>query len=306
MAPTMADSMLIHVTGAKGLLGRSVVDALTPLGEVHGTDVEEMDITDGKEVMAALGERPPQVLVHLAALKGNQPSRERPMDFFRVNTAGTVNLLEACRELKVGHFVFISSITVHGPSADPVEESSPWAPLHPYAGSKAAAEAMVRTYSSAYGIAATVFRPNFIVGPIAAPQPYADNIVYDFIEAVQSTGVIELAGDGHYQREWLHPRDVASAVALAAASSPEGYETYVLSGNRVTMLELARCIVRKVGDGCIVTNHNRSGFSLVSSSEKARRELRWSPKVDLDSLVAEIWNEYWSRSRTTGSRHHRD
>ena len=298
--------MLIHVTGAKGLLGKCVLQALAPLGDLDGTDVDEMNVSDPSSVMAALSARPPDVMVHLAALKGNLPSRQRPLDFFQVNTAGTVNLLEACRHLGVGKFVFVSSLTVHGPSGHPVDELSPWAPFHPYAGSKGAAEAMVGAYANSYGLKAIIFRPNFIVGPITPPQPYTDNIIYDFIEAVHHGEVIELAGDGQYQREWLHPRDVASAIALGVSSSSMGCETYILSGHRVTMLELATRVIERVGRGHVINNPDRGGFSLVSSSDKARRELGWKPEVGLDTLIGEIWDEYRSRTGAADRRHHRD
>jgi len=287
--------VLIHVTGAKGIVGKEAVQAVAHLGEVHGTDVDDMDVCDRDSVQRTLESRPPNVLVHLAALKGNQPSRENPLAFFQVNTVGTMNLLEACRSLGVEKFIFLSSLTVHGPSPNPVIESTPWAPLHPYAGSKCSAEAMIHAYANAYGIRAVAFRPNFIVGPIDPPMLYTDNIVYDFIEAIQQTGVIELAGDGLFQREWLHPKDIASAIALAASSEGTGFDPYILSGHRTTMLELANTVVRKIGRGRVETNPNLGGFSLISSSEKAERELGWKPKVKLDTLISEIWDEYRSR-----------
>jgi nucleoside-diphosphate-sugar epimerase len=149
-----------------------------------------------------------------------------------------------------------------------------------------------------------VFRPNFIVGPIPAPRPYVDNLIYDFIRDIHDTGVIELAGNGQYRREWMHHKDAASAVALAVASAGSGCETYILCGQRVTMHELATRIINQVGSGCIVTNPNRSGFSIVSSSRKARRKLGWEPMMDLDGLISEIWNEYRSRGpQANRSRH---
>lgn len=278
------------------MLGREVTKALATLGEVQGSDVEDMDVTDLTGIKRALGAHPPDVVVHLAALKGNLPSRERPLDFFNVNTMGTLNMLEACRELGVKKFIFFSSLTVYGPTDSPVDESTPLNPLHMYSGSKGASESLVHAYCNAYGMAGVIFRPNFIVGPIPAPLPYVDNLVYDFIEAAKEKGVIELAGDGQFQREWLHPRDVAAAVALGASSTKGGCETYILSDNRVTMHELASRITRAVGAGSVTTNPSMGGFSIISSSEKARRELGWKPQVDLDSLIAEIWHEYQSRS----------
>ena len=287
--------MLCHITGAKGLVGVAVAGALAKLGEVHGTDVDDMDVTDQDAVKATLTARTPDVLVHLAGLKGNRPSRDRPLDFFGVNTFGTLNLLEASRQVGVKHFVFFSSLTVHGPNNDPVVEESPLNPQHPYSGSKGASESMVRAYAHGYGMRATIFRPNFIVGPIPAPLPYVDNLIYDFIQAIHAKGVIELAGDGEFQREWMHPSDVASAVAQAVSSSGSGCETYILRGERVTMRELAARIIKRVGSGSISTNPEMGGFSIISSGENARNSLGWTPKIDLDTLIGEIWDEYQSR-----------
>jgi UDP-glucose 4-epimerase len=287
--------MLFHVTGARGLVGQAITEELAKIGDVHGTDVEDMDVADSEAVNAVFTARPPDAVVHLAGLKGNLPSREQPLKFFSVNTSGTLNLLEASRQAGVKHFVFFSSLTVHGPGDHEVDEEGPLNPQHPYSGSKGASESMVSAYANGYGMRATIFRPNFIVGPIFAPLPYLDNLIYDFIQAIVDTGVIELAGDGHFQREWMHPKDIASAVAMALSSPGSGCETYILRGERVTMADLANRIIKRVGSGKVATNPERGGFSIISSSQKAERQLGWKPKIDLDSLIAEIWNEYQSR-----------
>ena len=289
--------MLCHVTGAKGLVGAEICKALAKLGEVHGTDVDDMDVTDLEAVKATLAARPPEVVVHLAGLKGNLPSREQPLKFFDVNTIGTVNLLEASRQLGVKHFIFFSSLTVHGPGAEPVNEVSPLNPQHPYSGSKGAAESMVHAYANGYGLRATIFRPNFIVGPMYPPQAYVDNLIYDFIQLILDTGNVELAGEGQYEREWMHPSDVASAVSLAITTARPGCETYILCGERVTMRELTARIIARVGSGQITTNPSRGGFSIISSAGKAQRELGWKPAVTLDSLIDTIWDEYRTRAR---------
>ena len=297
--------MLFHVTGAKGLVGTEVVKALAKLGDVHGTDVDDMDITDEKAVNELFAARPPDVVVHLAGLKGNRPSRERPLEFFDVNTFGTLNLLEASRRVGAKHFVFFSSLTVHGPVDEPVDEDSPLNAQHPYSGSKGASESMVRAYCHAYGMQGTIFRPNFIVGPIPAPLPYVDNLIYDFIQAIYDSKVIELAGDGEFQREWMHPSDVAAAVAMAVSSPGPGCETYILRGERVTMRQLAARIIDRVGSGTITTNPNMGGFSIISSGQKAQTGLGWTPKVSLDALIGEIWDEYQSR-RSANRSNNRD
>ena len=289
--------MLSHVTGAKGLVGQEVCAALAKLGDVHATDVDDMDVTDLGAVMSTMTARPPDVIVHLAGLKGNLPSRENPLKFFDVNTVGTVNLLEAARKLGTKRFIFFSSLTAHGPSDEEGDELSPLVPQHPYSGSKASAESMVQTYSNAYGMRATIFRPNFIVAPIDPPAPYEDNLIYDFIKLIQDTGNIELAGRGQYEREWMHPKDVADAVSLAINSKGSGSETYILRGERVSMQELADRIIKYVGKGSTTTNPERGGFSIISSGEKARRQLGFEASVNLDTLISDIWDEYRTRHK---------
>ena len=105
--------MLIHVTGANGQVGKEVLKAVSPLGKVYGSDVAEMIITDPNIVSEVIRKQKPDVIIHVAALKGNQPSRNNPMEFFSVNTIGTINLLESCRVHGVGKFIFLSSLTVH-------------------------------------------------------------------------------------------------------------------------------------------------------------------------------------------------
>jgi nucleoside-diphosphate-sugar epimerase len=287
--------MLFHVTGANGLVGKEVVSALSALGEVRGTDVGDMDVTDFDAVKKDFEKSPPDVVVHLAGIKGNLPSRERPLLFFGVNTMGTLNLLEASRLAGVKHFIFFSSLTVHGPVEAEVNEDSPLNPQHPYSGSKGAGESMVSAYANGFGMRGTNLRPNFIVGPIPAPLKIEDNLVYDFIDLCKKGEPIRVAGHGQYEREWMHPKDVAKAVALAASTPGEGCQTYILRGERVTMQQFAERIVKHVGQGSVTTNPDMGGFSIISSGEKAKRELGFEAEIDLDSVIAEVWAEYQVR-----------
>ena len=287
--------MLYHVTGAQGRVGQEVTAALGKIGSVQGTDVQDMDVTNIESVRRTLLENPPDVIVHLAGLKGNIPSQLDPLGFFNVNTSGTLNLLEVSREIGVKQFVFFSSLTVHGPTDSAINELSPLFPQHPYSGSKASSEFMVHAYANAYGMQCTIFRPNFIVAAIPQPLPYVDNLIYDFIELIHDEGVIELAGEGQYEREWMHPYDVAEAVVAAVKHQHEGSETYILRGERVTMYEFASRIVKQVGKGEITTNPDRTGFSIISSGAKAEKELGFRLSINLDTLITQIWNEYRTR-----------
>ncbi|MBI2542898.1 MAG: NAD(P)-dependent oxidoreductase [Candidatus Aenigmarchaeota archaeon] len=284
--------MKIHVTGANGLLAKYVIDACKIFGTVDGTDVDTMDITNFENVLSHLKNNTPDVIVHLAALQGRTASRENPSKFFTVNVSGTLNLMEACRQLGIKKFVLMSSLTVHGKSEIPVDENSPILPLHPYGASKAAAELVVRSYSKSFGIHAFIMRPNYISGKIY--DSYKENIIYNFVDNIETNGLVELAGDGRFQREWVHASDIAEAIKLALLSEIDGCETFILSEteNRISMMELTNKIIKLAGKGRIATKPEIEGFSLISSNKKAKEMLNWKPKVGIDEIIEEVFNGY--------------
>ncbi len=286
--------MKIHITGANGFLAQHVIEACKDLGEIQKSDIDTMDIADAESVLYNLQKDVPDVVVNLAALQGRAVSRERPTDFFKVNTWGTLNLLEACRKLGIKKFVLMSSLTVHGKSDVPIDENAPITPLHPYGASKAAAEAAVQSYSKSFGIDAAILRPNFIAGKV--PKNYTESLIFNFMKNLDEKGFIELAGDGHFQREWIHPKDIANAIRLCITSDIKGVETFILSDpkNRLSMMELAKKLLNKAGKGEIKTNSTIEGFSLISDAKKAREKLKWQPQVDIDTIIEEIWNGYKS------------
>lgn len=290
--------MNILLTGAKGLLGQALVHALAECGTVTPHDIDTMDITDPIQVKSVFETSRPDVVVHAAALKGNKPSRENPVEFYRVNTAGTLHLLEACRLFQTTRFVFVSSLTVHGMHETEVTEEFPMYPIHPYGASKAAAEACVQAYTRSYGFTAAIVRPNFIVGPIDAPVPYLDNILYDFLQAVDRSGTITVAGDGSFERDWVHPHDVALAVQRCVVAPLSGCEAFIVAANRIRMKDLAQRLIAAYGQGRVETDSTMGGFTLVASSRKAREQLGWVAQKTIDVIIQEIIDEY--RQRASG------
>jgi nucleoside-diphosphate-sugar epimerase len=77
-------------------------------------NLEELDICNFERLREVFRRARPEVVIHLAARAGVRPSIEQPRLYEQVNVAGTVNLLELCREFKVERFVFGSSSSVYG------------------------------------------------------------------------------------------------------------------------------------------------------------------------------------------------
>ena len=279
----------ILVTGASGFLGTYLVPLLRRFHEVVATDREDLDVRDITAVHRVIKRHRPYLVCHLAALCGAAPSRENPPDYYAVNTLGTVHLLEACRQAGVGRFLFTSSLTVHGSSPDPVNESSIFAPRHPYAVSKVAAEFAVRDYSLHFGIHSVILRPTLVIGE-GSKELHA---LGDFVLKALGGQEIVLFGAGTHRRDFVHPRDVAAAMLLAVDrlsrahdTSPEAEVFNISQGQALSMRELADLAIRLVGSG----RHrqgpiNNQSFSLYTRIDRASQVLGFAPAIGIEDMI---------------------
>lgn len=280
----------VHITGGKGFLGAYSAAALSD-HEVELSDVDTLDVTDQAACIEAIQASKPDVVCHLAGLTGANPSLADPRQFFEVGCTGTMNVLEACRLAEVSGFVFLSSLTVHGQTVGgAVTEESLMAPRHPYAGAKAAAELVVQTYARCYDLRAAILRPTLIAGE-GQKEP---NAVSDFVETVNRGEAIEIYGDGSHKREWLHPSDVGAAVRAAVdyvadPKSPDCQTFIISSGVPVSMAEVAKKVIAQLGKGELVFQPStRQVFDLCTSPQRAKNELKWSPKISIDEIIKRV------------------
>ena len=280
----------VLVTGASGFLGTYLVPLLRRSHEVVATDRDDLDVTDISAMHRVIKRHRPDLVCHLAALCGAAPSRENPPDYYAVNTLGTVHLLEACRHVGVERFLFISSLTVHGASSDPVDESSAFSPRHPYAASKVAAEFAVCDYSRHMGIHSIILRPTLVVGE-GSKELHA---LGDFVlEALRGEEIV-LFGGGNHRRDFVHPQDVAAAMLLAVErldrALDTSYEVFNISqGQALSMRELADMAIRLVGSGRHrlgpLTNQS---FSLYTRIDRARELLEFEPRIGTEDMIRRL------------------
>ena len=101
----------------------------------------------------------PDAVLHFAALTIAPESVRDPAPYWRVNTGGTLNVLDAMRDAGVPAIVFSSTAAVYGtPEQIPIPEDAPLQPINPYGASKLAAERAVASYAEAYGLAYAALR----------------------------------------------------------------------------------------------------------------------------------------------------
>ena len=140
-------SAAILITGADGFVGRHLVAHLQACGdEVIGVDrhgPDGVDITDADAVGRLMAKVRPSSIYHLAGWADVGGSWKAPVEAFRANAEGTLNVLSAAVEAGVGRVLAVSSADVYGkvePAELPLTEDSPLRPASPYAASKVAAD----------------------------------------------------------------------------------------------------------------------------------------------------------------------
>lgn len=184
---------------------------LEQAGQHSGFCLVEGDVLDAERLRAALAGH--DVVFHLAANADVRHGSEQPRRDLEQNTLATLGLLEAMRACGVRRIVFTSTGSVYGePSVFPTPESCPF-PLQTslYGASKLAGEGLIAAYGSGFGLEGVILRLVSILG-----ERYSHGHVFDFVKKLRADPWrIEILGDGHQRKSYLHVHDLLDAMLLA-------------------------------------------------------------------------------------------
>lgn len=324
--------MTVLVTGGAGYIGSFTVAALVARGErvvvydslsaghraavPNGVPLIEGEIADSELVAQIVKEHAIEEVIHFAALTSVPESVEKPGLYFGNNTAGTLKLIDAARQAGVGRFVFSSTAAVYGePQTNPIAEDHPKNPQSPYGQSKYFSEQILAAFETAHGMRHVALRYFNACGGAPdrgedhTPETHLIPIVLQVAlgqrEAVSIFGSDWPTPDGTCVRDYIHVADLADAHLRALdhlrgggpslqlnLGNGAGYSVaeVIESARRVTGHPIpAKQAARRAGDPS----------TLVASSEAARRELGWTPRISqLDAIVESAWQ--WHRTHPNG------
>lgn len=295
--------MKVAVTGGAGFIGshlaRAALDRgaeVTVLDDLstgfrenvpEGARLVEGSLVDPEVVRAALAGA--DLVFHEAASRAVLRSVEDPVGTDRVNTLGTLNVLEAARRRDACRVVLASSSSVYGGEAPlPTPESAPLTPKSPYAVSKLAGEHYARVYHELYGVETVSLRYFNVFGPRQRPDSAYAAVIPLFIAALLSGQRPRVEGDGEQFRDFTYIDDVvrANLCAADAPASVVGGKVYnIARGDRVSILRilevLADILEVKPGPEFVPP---RPGDVRRSSADiaAARRDLGWEPRVSFE------------------------
>ena len=318
-------SQKLLITGGAGFIGSVLtaylidygyeVAVLDDLSTGHGKSIDsrasliQASILDKAVLVAALVGV--NTVIHCAAKSLVEESVSKPQLYKQVNTEGTRVLLEAMNEAGVLNITFSSTAAVYGDSKiQPITESSEIKPVNPYGKSKIEAERLISA-SCSNGFAAITFRYFNVAGSYQSStgQLHVEDhknethlipkIMKNYIKNKEKTQV-EIYGDswptndGSCIRDYLHVADLAAAHLLALDALENGVNKVfnLGSGSGYSVFEVVNEI-EKVVEGKLskVITPNRPGDPavLLADIDKARKELGWIPKANLNQIISDSW-----------------
>lgn len=183
-------------------------------------------------------------VLHLAALIAIPYSYIAPDSYIDTNVKGTLNLLNAARDLGVTRFVQTSTSEVYGTAQFvPIDESHPLNAQSPYAASKTAADQLALSFHATFGVPVVIARPFNTFGPRQSARAVIPTIITQLLE-----GPSVQLGALQPTRDFCFIADTVSAfVTLADAKSGAGEVFNFGSGHEVSVGETAQLIANVMG-----------------------------------------------------------
>ncbi len=341
----MENKKTILITGGAGFIGSHVVrrfvtnypevdiynlDALTYAGNLENlSDIYNRpnyffvkgDITDTVFINKLFQEHKFTGVIHLAAESHVDRSIKDPISFVNTNVIGTVNLLNAFKDVWEGdfkgkRFYHVSTDEVYGSLGESglFTETTSYDPNSPYSASKASSDHFVKHMVKLIGLPYVISNCSNNYGPNHFPE----KLIPLFINNIIHNRPLPVYGDGNFTRDWLYVLDHAIAIDVAFHSG-SNKETYNIGGfNEWKNIDLVRLLCKvmdeKLGraigasEKLITYVKDRPGHDVryAIDASKISEELNWKPTVTFEEGLEKTvdWflsNTEWLANVTSGA-----
>lgn len=295
----------ILVTGADGFIGSHLVEELLrrghsvrafvlynsfnswgwldhlPLDMHKDLEVFSGDIRDPSGVREAV--KGCDVILHLAALIAIPYSYHSPDTYVDTNVKGTLNILQAARDLGVKRVVHTSTSEVYGTAQFvPINEAHPLQGQSPYSATKIAADQLAYSFFAAFGLPVSIIRPFNTYGP----RQSARAVLPTIITQIASGNCHLKLGSIHPTRDFNYVKDtVRGFLAVAHAEAAIGEVINIGSNYEISIGDAAQLIAEIMGvkisietDSIRLRPKSSEVERLWADNTKARQLCDWVPE----------------------------
>ncbi len=304
----------VLVTGADGFIGSHLTERLLeegchvkafvyynsfnswgwldslPKEKLKQIEIFAGDIRDPNGVRTAM--KGVDVVFHLAALIAIPFSYHSPDSYVDTNVKGTLNVVQAARDLQVERVLITSTSEVYGTALYvPIDEKHPRQPQSPYSASKIGADCIAESFFRSFNLPVTIVRPFNTYGPRQSARAVIPTIITQLLNGARE---IQL-GDVTPTRDLLFVKDtVAAFVAIGKADSLIGEDVNIATSSEISIKELAGKIIASINpEAKIITDDIRlrpeksEVFRLFGSNEKLKSHTRWDTAYTLEQGLEE-------------------
>ena len=242
----------------------------------------EGDLRDADLMLQVCQRYKPDAIAHIGAMASVRYSVANPLIYAAVNVQGTLNLLDAARQIGKPHCLLASTGSVYGQST-PVpfpETAAADRPLAPYPASKRAMELFAHSHHHVWNLPVTILRFFNVYGPHGRP----DMMPWHWAKQIMAGDELTLFAAGHLKRDWTYIDDILDGF-IAALDTPQGYRVYNLGcGHPVENLDFVKTLEEILGKKAKCKNVPAPVSEpaiTYADITKAGQELGYRPKVQV-------------------------
>lgn len=261
-----------------------------PQEKLSQVEIFAGDIRDPNGVRTAMKDI--EVVFHLAALIAIPFSYHSPDSYIDTNVKGTLNVVQAAKDLGVERVLVTSTSEVYGTAQYiPIDEKHPRQPQSPYSASKIGADCIAESFYRSFDLPLTIVRPFNTYGPRQSARAVIPTII---TQLLQGKTEIKL-GDLSPTRDLLFVKDTANGfVQIAKSDSLMGEDCNIATESEISIGELAQGIIDQINpqakiiqDEVRLRPQKSEVFRLYGANGKIRRNTDWQMKYTLEEGLKE-------------------
>ncbi|MEV4882987.1 SDR family NAD(P)-dependent oxidoreductase [Chitinophaga ginsengisegetis] len=304
----------ILVTGADGFIGSHLVQQLLAEGahvkafvyynsfnswgwldtlskeELSGIEIFAGDIRDPNGVRTAM--KGMDIVFHLAALIAIPFSYHSPDSYIDTNVKGTLNIVQAAKDLNIERILVTSTSEVYGTAQYiPIDEKHPRQPQSPYSASKIGADCIAESFYRSFNLPLTIVRPFNTFGPRQSARAVIPTIISQLLN-----GRTEIKlGDLIPTRDLLYVKDTVNGfIEIAKADTLIGEDCNIATESEISVGDLANTLIKLlnpsahiVQDDARIRPEKSEVFRLFGSKQKITQHTSWKQQYSLEQGLTE-------------------
>ena len=302
------------VTGADGFIGSHLTEKLVQQGHkvkafvyynsfnswgwldtlpkeiMNEVEVFTGDIRDPHGVKEAM--KGMEDVYHLAALIAIPFSYHSPDTYVDTNIKGTLNVLQAAREIDVSRLLITSTSEVYGTAQYvPIDENHPYQGQSPYSATKIGADRLAESFYRSFNMPITIVRPFNTYGPRQSARAVIPTIITQLLAGKEEIKLGSLTPT----RDFNFVKDTANGfIEIAKSEKAIGEEINIATQQEISIGQLAEELIRQINPNAKIVcdeqrlrPENSEVNRLLGSNEKIKRLTNWKPQYTFEQGLAE-------------------